>query len=257
MKVSHIFLSWIYQLNSQFDRMSKSDRSRMFAVLAIIFMMNAAFLPMIFSFVLKKDLSDITVSILLTTSVIMAAIRIPYLQGKLNKYMPVSFTDYLNAEVARQFTAHLNKFSGNEKKKEADRLQEANKMFGSMFIFHIPRNKPLNEHNKMIINQQVKKYIDYLKTMASQIDSSRYNSNNNENFYNKYDDYDDYYNEYTGTNVRVSYLEVLGLSESATEEDIKKAYRKLAMKWHPDRNPGDKVAEEKFKEMKAAYEALC
>lgn len=52
------------------------------------------------------------------------------------------------------------------------------------------------------------------------------------------------------------YYETLGLTKSATEEDIKKAYRKMAMKYHPDRNKGDKTAEEKFKEVNAAYEVL-
>ena len=52
------------------------------------------------------------------------------------------------------------------------------------------------------------------------------------------------------------YYEVLGVDKSASADDIKKAYRKLAMKYHPDRNPGDKSAEEKFKEVGEAYEVL-
>ena len=52
------------------------------------------------------------------------------------------------------------------------------------------------------------------------------------------------------------YYEVLGLTKDATEADIKKAYRKLAIKYHPDRNPGDTTAEEKFKEAAEAYDVL-
>ncbi|MFL6673875.1 MAG: molecular chaperone DnaJ [Massilia sp.] len=52
------------------------------------------------------------------------------------------------------------------------------------------------------------------------------------------------------------FYEILGVAKSASEEDIKKAYRKLAMKYHPDRNPDNKEAEEKFKEVKEAYEML-
>jgi DnaJ-class molecular chaperone len=53
-----------------------------------------------------------------------------------------------------------------------------------------------------------------------------------------------------------SYYEILEILDTATEDEIKKAFRKMAMKWHPDRNPGSQIAEEKFKEMKAAYEIL-
>jgi DnaJ-class molecular chaperone len=52
------------------------------------------------------------------------------------------------------------------------------------------------------------------------------------------------------------YYEVLGVEKGASAEEIKKAYRKSAMKYHPDRNPGDKEAEEKFKEIGEAYEVL-
>ena len=52
------------------------------------------------------------------------------------------------------------------------------------------------------------------------------------------------------------YYEVLGVNKGASAEEIKKAYRKSAMKYHPDRNPGDKEAEEKFKEIGEAYEVL-
>lgn len=52
------------------------------------------------------------------------------------------------------------------------------------------------------------------------------------------------------------YYEILGVSKSASADEIKKAYRKVAMQFHPDRNPGDKAAEEKFKEAAEAYEIL-
>ena len=52
------------------------------------------------------------------------------------------------------------------------------------------------------------------------------------------------------------YYEVLGVSKSANESEVKKAYRKLALKYHPDKNPDNKEAEESFKEAAEAYEVL-
>jgi molecular chaperone DnaJ len=57
-------------------------------------------------------------------------------------------------------------------------------------------------------------------------------------------------------NNKQDYYRILGVAKNATPEDIKKAYRKLALKYHPDRNPGNKEAEERFKEAAEAYEVL-
>ena len=53
-----------------------------------------------------------------------------------------------------------------------------------------------------------------------------------------------------------NYYDILGISKNASQDEIKKAYRKLAMQYHPDKNPGDKAAEEKFKQISEAYEIL-
>src|SRR5258708_2221988 len=52
------------------------------------------------------------------------------------------------------------------------------------------------------------------------------------------------------------YYELLGVSRTASADEMKKAYRKLAMQYHPDKNPGDKEAEKKFKEISHAYDIL-
>lgn len=57
-------------------------------------------------------------------------------------------------------------------------------------------------------------------------------------------------------NGKKDYYELLGVSRNASEEEVKKTYRKLALKYHPDRNPGDKQSEEKFKEVSEAYQVL-
>lgn len=56
--------------------------------------------------------------------------------------------------------------------------------------------------------------------------------------------------------MRADYYEVLGVARTANDQELKVAYRKLAMQFHPDRNPGDKAAEEKFKECSEAYQVL-
>ena len=50
------------------------------------------------------------------------------------------------------------------------------------------------------------------------------------------------------------YYEILGVSKNATADELKKAYRKIALQYHPDRNPGDKESEDKFKEAAEAYD---
>jgi len=52
------------------------------------------------------------------------------------------------------------------------------------------------------------------------------------------------------------YYKILGVAKSASQDEIKKAYRKLAIQYHPDKNKGDKQAEERFKEVGEAYEVL-
>ena len=55
---------------------------------------------------------------------------------------------------------------------------------------------------------------------------------------------------------QIDYYEVLGITRSATDEEVKKAYRKLVFEYHPDRNPGNREAEDKIRELNAAYEVL-
>ncbi len=59
------------------------------------------------------------------------------------------------------------------------------------------------------------------------------------------------------TVTKADYYEVLGVGRDASEQELKSAYRKQALKYHPDRNPGDHAAEEKFKEASEAYQVLC
>jgi len=55
---------------------------------------------------------------------------------------------------------------------------------------------------------------------------------------------------------RMDYYEILGVPRNVSDEDLKKAYRKLVLQYHPDRNPGDKTAEERIREINAAYEVV-
>ena len=61
---------------------------------------------------------------------------------------------------------------------------------------------------------------------------------------------------YSNIMAKRDYYEILGVGRTATEEEIKKSYRKMAIKYHPDKNPDDPAAEDKFKEAAEAYEVL-
>src|ERR1700749_5148337 len=62
----------------------------------------------------------------------------------------------------------------------------------------------------------------------------------------------------SNTNVsKADYYEVLGVSRECTDQELKSAYRKMTLKYHPDRNPGDHAAEERFKQASEAYQVLC
>jgi hypothetical protein len=125
---------------------------------------------------------------------------------------------------------------------------------------------PKNTGNKKSFYSSNQKYFDDL---AQQIRDQLYEelekeykkkfeeilkgkSQNEQNFYN----YKSEQPKSKPSDWRLPYLTVLGLAANATDEDIKKTYRKLAMQWHPDRNK-DPKAEETFKKIKAAYESLC
>jgi len=105
--------------------------------------------------------------------------------------------------------------------------------------------------NKMILERE--KIIEEMKKTNERFKNLKNNQQNQEKDYS----YKPASLNFKNNNWRIPHLKVLGLNEFATQKQIKTSYRKLAMQLHPDRNPNNKQAEEKFKKMKAAYESLC
>lgn len=267
MKTIRTIFSWIYEKNYEFDKMPASKKTLITFAWFMSSVCISSVIPTVITLVLKANYMPMVLIFFGMFLIVPFMLRRSYNKGKLEKFAP--WKTYLNKEISIQFYNYLNKFNYFEKISKIKYLNEASSEVNrdNSFSFNLPflsdynKYDPLQADHKAKLNAQITQYMNLLKKMIAkkEEEANSYYENffEGSSFYNSYDNYDDYYNAPVKMNARLSCLEILGLGATATAEDIKKTYRKLAMKWHPDRNPGDKVAEENFKKMKAAYESLC
>lgn len=268
MKIIRAIFSWIYEKNHEFDQVSKANKVFIYYGWLLLAMIVSTVIPLVITLVSEANYMPMMFVFFAIFLGVPFMLRRAYTKGKMEKFAPWKI--YMHKEISRQFNNYLQQFNYIEKIAKTTYLNESASEINKndLFSFNLPflsdykKYQPLEAEHKAQLKSQINQYMKKLKELIKQKEDeahSYYNDffKNNNNFYsNSYNDYDDYYSEPVQNNARLSYLEVLGLSASATAEDIKKAYRKLAMKWHPDRNK-DTKAEETFKSIKSAYESLC
>jgi len=274
MKAIRTIFAWIYVKNHEFDKMPSQKRLIISHGLFMFGLAISALVCTVLTFALNSNYMPLTILMFGMIFGIPFMLRQIYHKGKLSNFVPCSI--YLHQEIAKHIHNYLNSFNYVQQIFKKPYLDEVTNetIKNKSFIFNVPfydnykKYEPLKTQHKLEIDKQIFKFMEHIKkgVAEKEAEASSYyenffesSNNSHDHGYNGYyDEYNDYYSQQPQqVNNRIKYLEVLGLGASATAEDIKKVYRKLAMKWHPDRNPGDKQAEEKFKEMKAAYEALC
>jgi DnaJ-domain-containing protein 1 len=270
MKTIHTIFSWIYEKNYEFSKIPSTKKMMIGYGLFMASLVIGNVFSLILTLTLKANYMPLSLLFFGMIFGIPFMLHRSYKKGKLAKFAPCKI--YMDQEIERQMNAYLNQFNWIQQASKQVYINEASDEIikNKLVVFYLPffntykRYQPLMPEHKLQIDKKIAEFMYHLdkKVTEKEVEAARYyESFSNSSYSNYYDDYDDYYGHYNQqtqkTDYRIKHLNVLGLSSSATFDDIKKAYRKLAMKWHPDRNPGNKQAEEKFKEMKAAYESLC
>lgn len=267
MKTIRAIFSWIYEKNHEFDQVSKANKVFIYYGWFLLAMIVSIVIPLVITLVLKANYMPMMLLFMGIFFGVPFMLRRAYRKGKLKNF--VAWKTYMNQEISRQFSNYINQFHYIEQITKTTYLNESASEINrnNLFSFNLPflsnykKYQPLQAEHKAELNAQINQFMALLKKMIAEkeYEASRYYESffESSGFYsNSYNDYDDYYHEPVKQDWRIPYLKVLGLDASATAEEIKKVYRKLAMKWHPDRNK-DPKAEETFKSIKSAYENLC